>query len=53
MPLRPGGNHSMANNARTLLASGKAVMNGWLVIPSGLSAEIMAQCGFVQQGGTQ
>jgi 4-hydroxy-2-oxoheptanedioate aldolase len=37
---------SMANNVKTILASGKAVMNGWLVIPSGFSAEVMAQCGF-------
>jgi 4-hydroxy-2-oxoheptanedioate aldolase len=36
----------MANNIKRLLASGKAVMNGWLVIPSGFSAEVMAQCGF-------
>jgi 4-hydroxy-2-oxoheptanedioate aldolase len=36
----------MANNVKKILASGKAVMNGWLVIPSGFSAEVMAQCGF-------
>src|SRR5258706_15580952 len=36
----------MANNVKKLLAAGKAVMNGWLVIPSGFSAEVMAQCGF-------
>ena len=36
----------MTNNIKTLLASGKPVMNGWLVIPSGFSAELMAQCGF-------
>jgi 4-hydroxy-2-oxoheptanedioate aldolase len=36
----------MANKIKRLLASGKAVMNGWLVIPSGFSAEVMAQCGF-------
>ena len=36
----------MASKLKTLLASGKAVMNGWLVIPSGFSAEVMAQCGF-------
>ena len=26
--------------------SGKAAVNGWLAIPSGFSAEVMAQCGF-------
>jgi 4-hydroxy-2-oxoheptanedioate aldolase len=36
----------MANNVRKILAAGKAVMNGWLVIPSSFSAELMAQCGF-------
>jgi 4-hydroxy-2-oxoheptanedioate aldolase len=36
----------MANKIKTLLSSGKAVMNGWLVIPSGFAAEVMAQCGF-------
>src|SRR5882757_3220149 len=41
-----GGSNAMANDIKRLLASGKAVMNGWLVIPSGFSAEVMAQCGF-------
>src|SRR6202035_181217 len=27
-------------------ASGKAVVNAWLAIPSGFSAEVIAQCGF-------
>jgi 4-hydroxy-2-oxoheptanedioate aldolase len=36
----------MANKIKALLASGQVVMNGWLVIPSGFSAEVMAQCGF-------
>ncbi len=36
----------MANNVKKLWASGKAVVNGWLAIPSGFSAEVMAQCGF-------
>jgi 4-hydroxy-2-oxoheptanedioate aldolase len=36
----------MANNVKKLWASGKVVINGWLAIPSGFSAEVMAQCGF-------
>jgi 4-hydroxy-2-oxoheptanedioate aldolase len=36
----------MANNIKKLLASGETVMNGWLTIPSGFSAEVMAQCGY-------
>ena len=36
----------MANNVRQLWAAGKTVLNGWLAIPSGFSAEIIAQCGF-------
>ena len=36
----------MANNVKKIWASGKAVVNGWLAIPSGFSAEVMAQCGF-------
>jgi 4-hydroxy-2-oxoheptanedioate aldolase len=36
----------MPNKVKTLWESGKAVVNGWLAIPSGFSAEIMAQCGF-------
>jgi 4-hydroxy-2-oxoheptanedioate aldolase len=37
---------AMANNVKKIWASGKAVVNGWLAIPSGFSAEVMAQCGF-------
>jgi len=36
----------MANKVKTIFDSGKAVINGWLAIPSGFSAEMMAQCGF-------
>jgi 4-hydroxy-2-oxoheptanedioate aldolase len=36
----------MANKVASIWASGKAVINGWLAIPSGFSAEVMAQCGF-------
>ena len=36
----------MATKVAKIWASGKAVMNGWLAIPSGFSAEVMAQSGF-------
>src|SRR5882724_10312219 len=36
----------MTNNVKKVWASGKAVVNAWLAIPSGFSAEVMAQCGF-------
>ena len=36
----------MANKLKQIWASGKAAVNGWLAIPSGFSAEVMAQCGF-------
>ncbi len=36
----------MTNNVKKLWAEGKVVVNGWLAIPSGFSAEVMAQCGF-------
>ncbi len=37
----------MANNkVKQIWASGKAVVNAWLAIPSGLAAEMIAQCGF-------
>jgi 4-hydroxy-2-oxoheptanedioate aldolase len=36
----------MANNVKQIWASGKAVVNGWLAIPSGFSAEVLAQSGF-------
>ncbi|MCP4620115.1 MAG: 2,4-dihydroxyhept-2-ene-1,7-dioic acid aldolase [Bradyrhizobium sp.] len=34
------------NNVKKIWASGKAVVNAWLAIPSGFSAEVIAQCGF-------
>jgi len=36
----------MTNNIKKLLATGKPVMNGWLIIPSGYSAELMALAGY-------
>ena len=36
----------MQNKIKLAWAAGKAVVNGWLAIPSGFSAEVMAQCGF-------
>ena len=37
----------MRDNAlRTLWKRGGAAVNGWLAIPSGFSAEVVAQCGF-------
>jgi 4-hydroxy-2-oxoheptanedioate aldolase len=36
----------MANKVKEIWAAGKAAVNGWLAIPSGFSAEVMAQCGF-------
>jgi len=37
----------MANNkVKQIWASGKAVVNAWLAIPSGFTAEVIAQCGF-------
>jgi 4-hydroxy-2-oxoheptanedioate aldolase len=33
----------MANKVKEIWKSGKAVVNGWLAIPSGFSAEVMAQ----------
>ena len=36
----------MANNVKTAWASGKAVVNGWLAIPSAFSAEVLSKCGF-------
>ena len=36
----------MANNVKTVWAAGKVVVNAWLAIPSGFSAEVIAQCGF-------
>ena len=34
------------NNVKKVWGSGKAVVNAWLAIPSGFSAEVIAQCGF-------
>ena len=31
------------NNLKRRLQAGKACVNGWLAIPSGFSAEVMAQ----------
>jgi 4-hydroxy-2-oxoheptanedioate aldolase len=36
----------VANKVKEIWASGKAVVNAWLAIPSGFSAEVIAQCGF-------
>lgn len=36
----------MANKVKEIWASGKVVVNAWLAIPSGFSAETMAGCGF-------
>ena len=34
------------NTLKARWKAGKAAVNGWLAIPSGFSAEVMAQCGF-------
>jgi 4-hydroxy-2-oxoheptanedioate aldolase len=34
------------NKLKARLEAGKACINAWLAIPSGFSAEVMAQCGF-------
>lgn len=36
----------MPNKLKLLWAADRAAVNGWLAIPSGFSAETMAQCGF-------
>jgi 4-hydroxy-2-oxoheptanedioate aldolase len=36
----------MANKLRQIWGAGRAAVNGWLAIPSGFSAEVIAQCGF-------
>ncbi len=36
----------MANKIKALWAQGRAAVNGWLAIPSGFSAEVMAQSGW-------
>ena len=33
----------MANNVKKVWASGKAVVNAWLAIPSGFSAEVIGR----------
>src|SRR3954453_16972502 len=42
----PGDPLQMANRLKARIAAGKAAVNGWLAIPSGFSAEVMAQCGW-------
>src|SRR6478672_7515952 len=37
---------NVANKVKEIWKSGKAVVNAWLAIPSGFSAEMIAQCGF-------
>ena len=34
------------NMLKKRLQAGKACVNGWLAIPTGFSAEVMAQCGW-------
>src|SRR3954466_4261569 len=36
----------MSNKLKARITAGKAAVNGWLAIPSGFSAEVMAQCGW-------
>lgn len=36
----------MTNRVKEIWAAGRVAVNGWLAIPSGFSAEVMAQCGF-------
>ena len=36
----------MATKLKQRISEGKACVNGWLAIPSGFSAEVMAQCGW-------
>ena len=36
----------MSNGLRKIWAEGRAAVNGWLAIPSGFSAEVMARSGF-------
>src|ERR1051326_8227544 len=36
----------MPNKLKTRLDAGKSCLNGWLAIPSGFSAEVMAGCGW-------
>jgi 4-hydroxy-2-oxoheptanedioate aldolase len=39
------GNGMADNKLKERWNAGKAAVNGWLAIPSGFSAEVMAQCG--------
>src|SRR5713226_9992740 len=44
---RRRGNATMSSNMlKKRLQAGKACVNAWLAIPSGFSAEVMAQCGW-------
>jgi 4-hydroxy-2-oxoheptanedioate aldolase len=44
---RKKGNAKMSTNMlKKRLQAGKACVNGWLAIPNGFSAEVMAQCGW-------
>src|SRR3981081_4328219 len=45
-PHQDGRNAFMPSKLKARLAAGKANVNGWLAIPSGFSAEVMAQCGW-------
>lgn len=36
----------MPNRLKQIWGEGRAAVNGWLAIPSGFSAEVVAQCGF-------
>jgi 4-hydroxy-2-oxoheptanedioate aldolase len=44
--LTKGKEHSVANKVKQIWGSGRSVVNAWLAIPSGFSAEVIAQCGF-------
>jgi len=41
-----GANKTMANKLKQIWQAGKPSVNGWLAIPSGFSAEVMAQAGW-------
>ena len=40
------------NKLKERWQAGKAAVNGWLAIPSGFSAEVMAQCGWDNTSAT-
>ena len=46
LPTEANGDKKWRTRSRAIWDQGKAVINGWLAIPSGFSAEMMAQCGF-------